>query len=86
MDKQRVQLIQKVSAVMEVADRLLSKNMITGEMYSSVSAAAIPQDKMRILYRSFDSGGRYVKEEFYKILKEKHPYLVDDLESGSSKA
>ncbi|MCI4386235.1 hypothetical protein PGIGA_G00060130 [Pangasianodon gigas] len=80
VDKHRQQLIQRISSVMEIADCLLSKKMITGEMYSSISAAAISQEQMRILYKSLDSGGRAVKEEFYNILKEKQRFLVDDLE------
>ncbi|XP_047018148.1 NACHT, LRR and PYD domains-containing protein 3 isoform X2 [Ictalurus punctatus] len=84
VDKHREMFIQRISSVMEIADCLLSRNMITGEIYSTVSAEATSQEKMRALYRSLDSGGSAMKEEFYKILKEKHRYIVDDLESGSS--
>ncbi|XP_060753944.1 NACHT, LRR and PYD domains-containing protein 1b allele 3-like isoform X2 [Neoarius graeffei] len=86
VDKHREKLIEKASLVMPIADCLRSKKMITGEMHSLVGAATTPQEQMRTLYRFVDSEGRAVKEEFYKILKEKHPYVVDDLESGSSKA
>ncbi|KAF4079400.1 hypothetical protein AMELA_G00177560 [Ameiurus melas] len=86
VDKHREMLIQRISSVMEIADCLQSKNIITGEIYSTVSAEATSQEKMRALYRSLDSGGSAVKEEFYKILKVKQHFLVEDLESGSSQA
>ncbi|KAI5620314.1 caspase recruitment domain-containing protein 8 isoform X4 [Silurus asotus] len=63
---------------MEIADGLLTKRMITNEVYHTIQAAATPQKKMRIMFSSFDS--RAVKEEFYRILKQKQPYLVEDLE------
>lgn len=78
MEKNKPRLIQDVSSVMEIADCLQSKKMLTNEMYSRVDAAETPQAKMRILYSSFNSGR--VKEEFYKILKEKQPFLVEELE------
>ncbi|KAI5621582.1 NACHT, LRR and PYD domains-containing protein 12 isoform X3 [Silurus asotus] len=85
VDKHRDILIQKVSSVMEIADGLLSKKMINDEMYSTISAAATPQKKMRILYFKCLII-RAVKEEFYTILKEKHPHLVYELENRSSNA
>ncbi|KAL7891397.1 hypothetical protein AOLI_G00008730 [Acnodon oligacanthus] len=84
IDKHREQLIQRVSSVLEIADCLKSKNMISDEDYSNVQARETSQDKMRIIYTVIQSRGRAVKAEFYECLKEKHPYLVDDLESGSS--
>ncbi|KAI5630529.1 NACHT, LRR and PYD domains-containing protein 1b allele 2, partial [Silurus asotus] len=85
VDKHRDILIQKVSSVMEIADGLLSKQMINGEIYSTISAAATPQEKMRLLYTNCFTIGA-VKEEFYTILKKKHHHLVDELENGSSNA
>ncbi|XP_017346711.1 uncharacterized protein LOC108278075 isoform X1 [Ictalurus punctatus] len=78
VDRHRDTLIQRISSVMEIADRLLTKNMISTEMYSTVSAAATPQHKMRTLYGFLNSGA--VKEEVYQILREKQPYLMKDLE------
>ncbi|XP_036426677.1 NACHT, LRR and PYD domains-containing protein 1-like isoform X2 [Colossoma macropomum] len=85
IDKQREKLIRRVSSVMEIADCLKSKNMISDEDYSNVQARETSQEKMRIIYTVIQSGGRAVKAEFYELLKEKQPFLVDDLESGSSK-
>ncbi|XP_046695434.1 NACHT, LRR and PYD domains-containing protein 1b allele 2-like isoform X2 [Silurus meridionalis] len=85
-DKHREQLIQRVSTVMEIADGLKSKNMISPEMYNKIHVEPLRINQMRLLYEVLESGGGAVKAEFYKILKEKHPALVDDLEAGSSQA
>ncbi|XP_053340953.1 uncharacterized protein LOC128511930 [Clarias gariepinus] len=82
VDKHSEKLIQRVSAVMEIADHLKARDFITNEMYSNIQVKATPQEKMRTLYTCLDSGGTSVKTEFYKILREKERFLVDDLESG----
>ncbi|XP_058239092.1 uncharacterized protein LOC131348292 [Hemibagrus wyckioides] len=79
MDQYRAELIQRVSAVMEIADCLKSKKMISDEKYNRIHAESTSRDQMRLLYSSFDAGGRVVKAEAYKVLKEKEPYLVEDL-------
>lgn len=66
---------------MEIADCLLSKNMVTKEMYENIQRTTVSQDQMRILYRALNSGGSAVKEEFYQILKKKLPFLVAELEA-----
>ncbi|XP_060776921.1 NACHT, LRR and PYD domains-containing protein 3-like isoform X2 [Neoarius graeffei] len=82
VDKYRHTLIQRVASVLEIADALLAKKIITSEMYSVIIEATTPQEKMRKLYRFLDSGGRAAKAEFYKVLKEKELPVVKDLESG----
>ncbi|KAK2900603.1 hypothetical protein Q8A67_008718 [Cirrhinus molitorella] len=84
VNKHGKQLIQRVSSVMAFADCLKSKNMISSEMYNKVHAAEPRQEKMRLLLDVLDSGGASVKAEFYRLLKETEPHLVDDLESGPS--
>ncbi|XP_049332414.1 uncharacterized protein LOC107197941 isoform X3 [Astyanax mexicanus] len=86
VNKYRQKLIKRVSSVMEIADCLKSKQMITDEMYSDIQAAKTSHEQMRLLYIALDSGGAAVKVEFYNILKEKQPFLVDDLEAGPSEA
>ncbi|KAL7834357.1 hypothetical protein SRHO_G00286040 [Serrasalmus rhombeus] len=86
VDEHRPALIQRVSSVMEIADDLLSKKMISKEMHSKIRGEKTSQDQMRILlYDGLDSGGAAVKAEFYEILKVKLQSLVDELEAGSSK-
>ncbi|KAL1280833.1 hypothetical protein QQF64_015433 [Cirrhinus molitorella] len=84
VNKHEEQLIQRVTSVMAIADCLKRKNMISREMYSKVHAAKLQQEKMRDLLDVLDSGGASVKAEFYRLLKETEPHLVDDLESGPS--
>ena len=86
MDEHRKELVERVSSVMEIVDWLHSKNMITAEMYSTIETATPSQKQMRILYRVLDSGGTAVKAEFYKVLKKKQCFLVDELEAGPSRA
>lgn len=84
LDKHRGQLIQRVTSVMEIADCLMSKYMITSEMYKKVHSAEPRQEKMRIVFDVLESGGSAVKAEFCRLLKEKEPHLVDELESEPS--
>ncbi|XP_065118221.1 NACHT, LRR and PYD domains-containing protein 1 homolog isoform X2 [Paramisgurnus dabryanus] len=84
VDNNRDELIQRVTSVMEIADCLRSKKMITDEMWSEVHAENTHRKQMRILYMVLISGGSVVKAEFYKLLKEKEPHLVESLESSSS--
>ncbi|KAI4890647.1 hypothetical protein NFI96_006643, partial [Prochilodus magdalenae] len=85
VDGHRETLIQAVSSVIEIADRLRSKRMVGKEMYNEIENAQIPQKQMRKLYDALDSGGTKVKAEFYKVLKEKLQSLVDELEAGTSR-
>ncbi|XP_062873650.1 NACHT, LRR and PYD domains-containing protein 1a-like [Trichomycterus rosablanca] len=84
VEKHRENLIQKVTSVMEILDRLLSKNMISEETYEEIKANKTSQHQMRKLYTFLNSGT--IKEEFYRVLREKEPFLLDDLESGPSRA
>lgn len=84
VDTHRDELIQRVSSVMAIADSLKSKRMITGETWKTIKAAEPQPQKMRYLLDALDSGRASVKAEFYRLLKENEPYLVDDLESGPS--
>ncbi|KAM9440447.1 uncharacterized protein Hap1MRO34_025674 isoform 2-T3 [Clarias gariepinus] len=81
VDTHRDKLIQSVRSVLEIADHLKASKMITEEMYSKIQAATTSQDKIRELYTCLTT--KKVNEEFYKILREKHPCLVMELESPS---
>ncbi|KAL1247754.1 hypothetical protein QQF64_023130 [Cirrhinus molitorella] len=82
--KHRDKLIRNVLSVVMIADGLRTKDMIPDEMYSKVRAAETRQEKTRLLLDVLDSGGAVVKAEFYRLLKEEEPHLVDELESGPS--
>ncbi|XP_059381017.1 uncharacterized protein LOC132116059 [Carassius carassius] len=75
----RSRLIQRVSSVMEIADGLRERRMITVEMYNNICAVKPNHNKMRELLNALDSGGDPVKAEFYRLLEDNEPYLVSDL-------
>ncbi|XP_036436880.1 uncharacterized protein LOC118815053 [Colossoma macropomum] len=80
VDKHREQLIQRVSSVKEIADHLMGK--MTNEIYNNIVTATPHQQQMRMLYvQVLNPGGATVKAEFYRILKIKQPYIVEDLEA-----
>uniref|UniRef100_A0A8C1QUC6 CARD domain-containing protein n=1 Tax=Cyprinus carpio TaxID=7962 RepID=A0A8C1QUC6_CYPCA len=79
------ELIRRVSSVMAIADGLRTKKMIPDEMYSKVHAAEPRQEKTRLLLDAVYSGGAAVKAEFFILLTNEEPHLVDELESGPSR-
>lgn len=64
---------------MGIADVLRDRRMITVEMYNIIRAVESNHNKMRELFNALDSGGDHVKAEFYRLLVENEPYLVNDL-------
>uniref|UniRef100_A0A4W5QCQ2 NACHT domain-containing protein n=1 Tax=Hucho hucho TaxID=62062 RepID=A0A4W5QCQ2_9TELE len=80
VDEHRSQIIQRVTMVMPIADKLLAEGMIHKEVYSNISAARTDQDKMRELFKALHSGGNKVKSAFLSMLRENEPNLLQDLE------
>ncbi|KAL4601535.1 hypothetical protein GN956_G25827 [Arapaima gigas] len=77
VDQHRIALIERVTLVDPILDQL--SPLIHPEACDRVRAAATSQEKMRLLYDSFRSGGVEVKSRFFEILKNIHPHLVRDL-------
>ncbi|XP_036376151.1 NACHT, LRR and PYD domains-containing protein 3-like [Megalops cyprinoides] len=82
VDRNRAELIQRVTTIEPIADSLLAQGMIQNEEYSDIRAAVTSQEKMRVLYTVLHSGGAAVKSEFYRILRDKNSHLVQELEQG----
>nr|XP_046255938.1 uncharacterized protein LOC124065000 isoform X2 [Scatophagus argus] len=81
VDEHRCELIEKVSNIGPILDKLLRKSVIKQESYDTIWAAPTTQEKMRTLYSGpLNAGGREAKDIFYKILEEEEPYLVAELE------
>lgn len=82
MDKHRYDLIQRVSNIKTIMDKLLTKGVIQQEEYERIGALACTQEKMRQIYcgplKASGDGG---KDIFYTILEENESYLITDLNS-----
>ncbi|XP_075785034.1 uncharacterized protein LOC142829356 isoform X2 [Pelodiscus sinensis] len=79
VERHREQLIQRVTAVDSILDSLHGPVLDT-EQYERVRAEKTNQDKMRKLYGLAPSWNADCKEQFYQALREKHRYLVEELE------
>uniref|UniRef100_A0A8C9WFJ1 CARD domain-containing protein n=1 Tax=Scleropages formosus TaxID=113540 RepID=A0A8C9WFJ1_SCLFO len=89
VDSNRAELIQRVVAVMPIADELLQRNMIHRETYNNILTAGTSQKQMRLLYSILDSAGDTVKSAFHTFLKNNCPHLVQasvSEESGGLKS
>lgn len=71
VDSNRSDLIQSITLVMPVADKMRQRDMIHQETYNKIEAAATSQDKMRDLYKALTT--TKVKSAFYRILQEIQP-------------
>ncbi|XP_073712789.1 guanylate-binding protein 4-like [Misgurnus anguillicaudatus] len=73
-------LVERVTSVMPIADKLLANNMITQEKHSKITARVAHQDKIRLLLSVVNSGDAALKLSFFKVLKEEEPILIQELE------
>ncbi|XP_071022332.1 butyrophilin-like protein 10 [Oncorhynchus clarkii lewisi] len=73
VNRNKVHLIQSVTMVIPMAFYL-----IRSERYSEIHAATTRQDQMIRLYQALDSGGNQVKSDFYRILLDLEPDVVND--------
>ncbi|KAG9264510.1 serine/threonine-protein kinase/endoribonuclease ire-1-like isoform X1 [Astyanax mexicanus] len=80
VDRNRAELVQRVSSVMPLADVLMSRGMLKNEPYSEIQAERTSQAKMRALFRFLK--GRNQKVAFFHALKKNEPFLVEELEHG----
>ncbi|XP_071209407.1 NACHT, LRR and PYD domains-containing protein 3-like isoform X1 [Salvelinus alpinus] len=77
VDDNMAELIQRVTMVMAISDKLRQRGMIHREAYSKVCAARTSQEQMRELYKVLNTVK--VKSAFYRILQEEEPYVVHKL-------
>ncbi|XP_062376302.1 protein NLRC3-like [Sardina pilchardus] len=79
VNEHRAELIQKVTSVMPLADKLRSDGMLHDELYSEVMAAGITrQMKMRLIFEAV-SGVDLKKYRLYQRLQEFEPLLMKEL-------
>ncbi|XP_052407611.1 uncharacterized protein LOC127952820 [Carassius gibelio] len=77
VDRHRSELIQRVTAVMAIADSLLAVKIIHGETYSNIFVASTNMDKMRKLLVALNTNK--AKSVFYNWLKDNDRFLFEDL-------
>ncbi|XP_035639755.1 NACHT, LRR and PYD domains-containing protein 1 homolog isoform X2 [Oncorhynchus keta] len=80
VDLHQTALIDRVSQVGPILDRLLKSGIITADGYSDVTAERNNQKKMRALFDGPLKGcGPECKDQFLEILTELEPYLINHL-------
>ncbi|XP_014381809.1 NACHT, LRR and PYD domains-containing protein 1b allele 2-like isoform X6 [Alligator sinensis] len=79
IDRQRKQLIQRVTGMDALLDKLYGL-LLDEEQYQRIRAEATNQDKMRRLYDLVPSWNRACKDRLYEALKVQHKHLVAELE------
>ncbi|XP_063077014.1 protein NLRC3-like [Engraulis encrasicolus] len=79
LKKNRARLIQKVTNVMQLADEMLSEDLINEEQYSVIKAETTGPDKMRCIYDALRSCGPPQRKKFFSILQELHSLLLQEL-------
>ncbi|XP_074854364.1 uncharacterized protein LOC142014946 [Carettochelys insculpta] len=79
VDRHREQLIQRVTLVEGILDKLLG-DVLDYEQYQIIMAERTNPMKMRRLYEFMVSWNWYCKEQLYKALKDKCKFLVAELE------
>lgn len=78
MEKHREQLIQRVTSVDSILDRLYM-HVLNDEQYNHIRANSIRQEKMRLLYDFMSSWDTKCKDLFLRVLEETNPHLIQDL-------
>nr|XP_032636750.1 uncharacterized protein LOC116825118 isoform X2 [Chelonoidis abingdonii] len=79
VDQHREQLIQRVTLVEGILDKLLG-DVLDTEQYLTITAERTNPMKMRKLYEFMVSWNKYCKDQLYEALKDKCKFLVADLE------
>lgn len=79
MDRHRTELIQRVTTVAPILDKLLKAKVIQNEVYDEIMGLRPSQNQMRRVYGSVQGAGRSAKDLFLQILKDQQPFLINDL-------
>lgn len=77
--KHFAKLVQRTKNVLQIADNMLSANLIGYEQWSKVNAEKVPQDKARELLDAVMLKGPRAEDIFLKALYEHNPGLIEDL-------
>lgn len=81
LDKHRNDLIQHITMVHPVLDRLFQEDLLTQEQYDIVKESVpITQEKMRVLYKFISGWSVPHKDTLYQALKASNPGVIENLE------
>ncbi|XP_062382255.1 protein NLRC3-like [Sardina pilchardus] len=83
LSNHRAGLIEKVTNVIQLADKMMSNKLINGEDYENIRVAPTDQEKMRRVFDVLRSCGAEGRKTFFKILHELRPALVTELATSS---
>ncbi|KAG7220596.1 hypothetical protein INR49_017952, partial [Caranx melampygus] len=78
VDDNSADLIQNVTSVMRIADRMQQQGVIHQEMHANIHAAGTRMEKMRVLYRALRT--TKAKSIFYRILQDIEPETCETSE------
>ncbi|KTF95960.1 hypothetical protein cypCar_00029302 [Cyprinus carpio] len=76
-------LIQRVTSVMPITDKMYENRKLSWEVYSKITKAS-KKTQTRELLDAVKSGGPAVKSAFYKVLQEVKPDVIQELVGPSS--
>ncbi|KAM9806145.1 apoptosis-associated speck-like protein containing a CARD isoform 2-T2 [Syngnathus typhle] len=79
--KHRTRLIESVTHISPILNRLLDKKVIQHSVYEEIRNATGNQEKMTKIYELALKSSIRAKEIFFEILKEQEPLLVEELEN-----
>lgn len=71
-------LIQRVTSVMPITDKMYENRKLSWEVYSKITKAS-KKTQTRELLDAVKSGGPAVKSAFYKVLQEIKPDVIQEL-------
>lgn len=82
VDKHKDELIQRVSNIAPILDNLLTRKVVSEEIYDEIRVMSTTQKKMRELFSGpLRAGGASCKDIFYQLLEEHEAFLVEDLKN-----
>ncbi|XP_077454101.1 apoptosis-associated speck-like protein containing a CARD [Stigmatopora argus] len=79
VDKHRSQLIERVTNIDPILDGLLNRRVLLDAPYEEIRNVTGKQNKMRMIYDIALKSGDRAKNVFMELLRQKEPYLVEDL-------
>lgn len=85
VDKHRRTLIERVSNVASILDRLLDEGVLKQGQYEEAMSSKTKQDQMRFLFNGpLKAGGDRSKDIFLSALEKEEAFLIEELREGDA--